>query len=103
MTPVEIVQDVFARLHAEDRSALDHYAADAVRIAPNGRQDGRDAILAFYETYWESGGLPMLEKVIYAQPPLVCAVLLPVGMIDVFEIEDGLIRAITVCAQLPEA
>jgi hypothetical protein len=109
MTPDETVRALFDRLHASDRSAMELFAPDAVRIAPDGRYDGRDAIAAFYEKRFQAGGLPNLPKVFFAHPPLVVALLSltidgrHVGMIDVFRVENGLITEIVVCPETGDA
>jgi hypothetical protein len=104
LTPEETVRSVFERVHASDSTVADLYAEEAVRVDQHGRRfEGRSAIRRFYESIFPiSTPYPTLEC-LFVNLPSVGALLRLPGVdgsaslyLDLFEVEDGLIRSLRV-------
>ena len=104
MEPEQVVLEVLARLHASDPRVADLYHEDAVRYGHDGVvMRGRVEIRAFYESLFpRSPPLPEV-RALFAHAPFVGALIrLPRGTdppyeyVDLFEVEDGLVRSIRV-------
>jgi hypothetical protein len=118
MTPEEVVRAVFDRVHASDPTVSDLYAENAMRVAHDGRQDGRAAIARFYERRFPmQPPFPEIDGV-FANPPFVAVLLrLPESngqesngperdgtrprVLDLFEVEAGEIRSLHVLLETP--
>ena len=104
MEPEQVVLEVLERLHASDPSVADLYHEDAVRYGHDGAvMRGRAEIRAFYESLFPR--TPPLPEVraLFSQPPYVGALIRlpgdvdpPYEYVDLFEVEDGLVRSIRV-------
>jgi ketosteroid isomerase-like protein len=104
VSPEDVVRSVFERVHASDPAVGDLYAEDAVRIDQHGqRYEGRPAIREFYTSIFPtSEPHPKLEAM-FVNLPLVGALLRLPGRpgsaglyLDLFQVEDGLIRSLWV-------
>jgi hypothetical protein len=107
VSPEDIVRSVFERVHASDPAVGDLYAEDAVRIDQYGqRYEGRAAIREFYTSIFPTSEPHPALEAMFVNPPFVGALLRLPGRqdnegfyLDLFEVEDGLIRSLWVIFQ----
>lgn len=105
MTPEEIVHAVFARVRATDPSVAQLYAPDAVLDHGDGVHSGREQIDAFYRGVFLRRPQPQVEALFVNLPTVAALLRVETGdgsvnqVVDVFQVEDGLIRAMKVCLQ----
>ncbi len=102
MMPDEVVREVFTRLHASDPSVRELYHPAAVRYGQDGTvHHGRDEIGAFYESLFPMRSHPDVVSVFVAEPWVATLMRRqsdegPVDYLDLFEVENGLVRSIRV-------
>ena len=104
MSPEDIVQEVFKRVRESDLRVADLYAYDGQLEEPFRLHQGREEIRGFYErVFREIRPLPEVQM-LCENLPTVVAVLRVVSAdgsvsqaADVFEVQDGMIRAMRIC------
>jgi hypothetical protein len=109
MDPEQVVIEVLERLHASDPSVGDLYHDDAVRYGQDGTvMHGRAETMAFYETLFPRTPPFPEVRALFSHAPFVGALIRlpgdadpPFEYIDLFEIEDGLVRSIRVLRPTP--
>jgi ketosteroid isomerase-like protein len=107
MSPEDVVRSVFERVHASDPSVGDLYAEDALRIDQHGQRfAGRAAITEFYKSIFPTSAPHPTLEALFVNLPVVGALLRLPGRdgntglyLDMFEVEDGLIRSLRVIFQ----
>lgn len=104
MSPEDVVRTLFARVRAHDVSVSDLFAPDATLEAPGRQIRGRDEIRRFYEGVFQSGGVHPEVEELFVAAPVVAALLRVTGatgdvlrVLDLFELEAGVIRSMRVC------
>ena len=99
-----LVKEFFDRVHAGDLSVCELYAPDGMRIDHEGREfRGRESIRGVYAGMFPLPPTHPEVAALHRNPPFLAAVMRFPGRsgegsqyIDLFEIEDGLIRTLRV-------
>ena len=101
--PVSVVNEYFSRMRARDLRVVELFHDDASLSGLGAQRCGRAAILEFYrDVINRAGPSPRRAGPLLAEGPRVAAEIyidLPNGAtihaVDLFHIEDGLIRSLT--------
>jgi hypothetical protein len=101
---ISLVNEFFDRVHAGDLTVCEMYAPDGIRVDHEGREfRGRDSIRQVYAGMFPLPATHPEVAALLRNPPFLAAVMQWPGRsgegsqyIDLFEIEDGLIRALRV-------
>ena len=101
--PIDVAEEYFARIRARDVKVVDLFHRDAELIGLGGRKSGHSAIREFYSGVIERAGpTPNQVGALLADGERVAAEIVIelangtiVHAVDVFLVEQGLIRSLT--------
>jgi hypothetical protein len=104
MDDVSLVKEFFDRVHAGDATVSEMYAPDGLRVDHEGREfRGRESIGQVYAGMFPLPATHPEVAALLRNPPYLAAIMQWPGRsgagsqyIDLFEIENGLIRALRV-------